>query len=450
MIKMQFNEFKDKLFSRAINEGFTESEIYFVNKDSLSITVYDQEVDKYNLNKTFGLSFRGKLNNKIGYSYTEIIDEDAIEMLVNKAKEGAMAIESEDIQFIYEGDKEYSKVITYSEKLERIDAESLIKIAMDMEKEAKAYSEKVVNIGGCNVAYASSSYGIFNTKGLELTNKANILSAYVVPIIEDSGRKYDGTGYDIVDSLEALNPKKIAKNGVEEALSRINGESIKSAKYKTVIYNEAMVSLLSAFMGIFDADSAQKGLSLLNKKEGQKIASDIVNILDDPLLEGGLASTPFDDEGVATYKKEIISNGVLNTLLHNLKTANKAGIKTTGNGFKGSYASPVSISPTNFYIEKGDISLEQLMVEVNDGVMITEFSGLHAGANSVTGDFSLAAKGFYIENGKKSFPIEQITVAGNFFELLKNIERIGSDLKFPMSSIGSPSLIVKELSIAGK
>ncbi|WP_027099816.1 TldD/PmbA family protein [Clostridium paraputrificum] len=447
---MEFREFKEKLFNRAKNEGFQECEIYFTNRESLNITVYEEEVEKYNLNKTFGLSFRGKIQEKMGYSYTEIMDEEAIEMLVKNAKDGAKTVESEDIQFIYEGDKEYEEVKTYSEDLESVKPSELIDIALNMEKEAKQLSDKVVNLGGCSVGYGTSSYGIYNTKGLELSNKTNLLTAYVVPIVEESGEKYDGTGYVTANSLKEVNPRKIAKQGIEEALSRINGKSIKSGKYKTLIYNEAMVSLLSTFAGVFSGDAAQKGLSLLKDREGEIIASSIVTLVDNPLLEDGLASTPFDDEGVATYKKEIISKGKLETLLHNLKTANKAGIKTTGNGFKASYASTVGISQTNFYIEKGSKSIDELYEEVGEGLMITELAGMHSGANSITGDFSLAAKGFYIENGKKSFPVEQITIAGNFFDLLKEIKVIGEDLKFPMSSVGSPSVIINELSVAGK
>lgn len=447
---MEFLEFKDLLFKRAKEVGFDESEIYFSNRESLSVNVYDGNVDKYSLNKTFGLSFRGKIKGKMGYSYTEKLDEDSIEMLITNAKEGANSVESTDIEFIYAGDSKYQDVISYSDKLENIDTEKLIKTVLDLEKSAKEYSDKVVNIAGCNIGYGTSDYGIYNTKGLELTSKSNLLTAYVVPVVEENNQKYDGTGYILAKSLDEVNAKDIAKQGVEEGLSRIGGKSIKSAKYKTIIYNEAMVSLLGAFIGIFSGDSAQKGLSLLKGKEGTKIAFEGLTIVDDPLLIDGLASTPFDDEGVATFKKEIISGGVLNTLLHNLKTSNKAGIRTTGNGFKGSYASPVSIAPTNFYIEKGNKSLEELMEVVDEGLMVTEFSGLHSGASYITGEFSLAAKGFYIKEGKKSFPVEQITVAGNYFDLLKDIEVIGLDLKFPMSSIGSPSIIIKELSVAGE
>mgnify|MGYP001466449904 FL=1 len=447
---MELNLFVKELFSKAQEEGFSEYEVYYVDRESLSISVYKEEVEKYNLNNSAGLSFRGKFGDRIGYSYTEILDEDAIEMLVKKAKENVLAIENNDIQFIYEGDKEYKEISTYHEELEDIPADKLINIAIGMEKEAKKYCNKVESFSGCSVSYSSGKYGIINSKGLNLSNKSNLLTAYVVPIVKDLDKMYDGCGYVVAKSLNDVKPDKIAKMGVDEALSKIGGTSIASGNYKVIINNEAMVSLLSTFAGIFSGDAVQKGLSLLKDKEGEIIAADIVNLVDDPHLEDGLASVSFDDEGVATLKTYLIKNGKLNSLLHNLKTANKAGVKSTGNGFKSSYASPISVSPTNFYIEPGINSLEEMTKKINKGLIITDFAGLHSGANSITGDFSLAAKGFYIEDGIKTHPVEQITVAGNFFTLLNNIEEIGSDLKFPMSSVGSPSIVIKELSIAGE
>ena len=419
---MELNLFVKELFSKAQEEGFSEYEVYYVDRESLSISVYKEEVEKYNLNNSAGLSFRGKFGDRIGYSYTEILDEDAIEMLVKKAKENVLAIENNDIQFIYEGDKEYKEISTYHEELEDIPADKLINIAISMEKEAKKYCNKVESFSGCSVSYSSGKYGIINSKGLNLSNKSNLLTAYVVPIVKDLDKMYDGCGYVVAKSLNDVKPDKIAKMGVDEALSKIGGTSIASGNYKVIINNEAMVSLLSTFAGIFSGDAVQKGLSLLKDKEGEIIAADIVNLVDDPHLEDGLASVSFDDEGVATLKTYLIKNGKLNSLLHNLKTANKAGVKSTGNGFKSSYASPISVSPTNFYIEPGINSLEEMTKKINKGLIITDFAGLHSGANSITGDFSLAAKGFYIEDGIKTHPVEQITVAGNFFTLLNNIE----------------------------
>lgn len=447
---MELELFVDSLFKKASEAGFSEYEVYYVDRESLGISVYKEEVEKYNLNNSAGLSFRGKLGDRIGYSYTEILDEDAIDMLVKKAKENVSAIENNDIQFIYEGDKEYKKISTYYEALENLAPDKLINIAINMEKEAKKYCDKVESFSGCAISYSSGKYGIINSKGLNLKNKSNLLTAYVVPIVKDGENMYDGCGYVVAKSLDEIDPAKIAKMGVDEALSKIGATSIPAGNYKVIINNEAMVSLLSTFAGIFSGDAVQKGLSLLKGKEGEIIASDIVNLVDDPHLKDGLASVAFDDEGVATVKTYLIQDGKLNTLLHNLKTANKAGVKSTGNGFKASYASPISVSQTNFYIEPGVNSLEEMTKKIDKGLIITDLAGLHSGANSITGDFSLAAKGFYIENGVKTHPVEQITVAGNFFTLLTDIEEVGNDLKFPMSSVGSPSIMIKELSIAGE
>ncbi|WP_195265795.1 TldD/PmbA family protein [Clostridium sp. 1001275B_160808_H3] len=447
---MELNIFINKLFQEAKNNGFNEYEVYYVDRESLSINVYNEEVEKYNLTTSYGLSFRGKINDKIGYSYTEILDDAAIRMLIKNAKESALVIENDDVQFIYEGDKEYEEVSTYYKALENLPADKLINLALSMEKEAKILDNRVTSFGGCGIGYSKAKYGIINSKGLNLENKSNLLSAYVVPIIKNGEDMHDGMGYVTANSIDEVDPKKLAQDGINEAISRIGGKSVVSGKYKTVINNEAMVSILSTFAGVFSGDAAQKGLSLLKGKEGEIIASKKVTLLDDPHLVNGLASVPFDDEGVATKKKDIIHEGKLMTLLHNLKTANKGNTKSTGNGFKNSYASPVGVSPTNLYIQKGEKSFEDLLEEVGDGLLITEFAGLHSGANSITGDFSLAAKGFYIKDGKKDYPVEQITVAGNFFNLLKDIEEVGNDLKFPMSSIGSPSVKINGLSIAGK
>lgn len=446
---MEFNAFRKMLLKKGLEAGFSECEIYYTQGESLSISVYEGEVEKYNLEKSKGLSFRGLINGKMGYSFTEILDFDALNMLIKNAKESALNVDCNDIQFIYKGDKNYSKVKTYSKDLENIDPSKMIDLVLNIEKETKS-NDNVVNINGCKISYSSSSHSIYNTNGLELNNKSNILMAYVVPVVEDNGQKQDGIGYLIVDSIDKLNPKQIAKDGINEAMSKLNGSSIESKKYKTILYKDAMASLLETFSNTFSADAAQKGLSLLKDKEGEIIGSEVLTIVDNPLLNNGLASTPFDDEGVATYKKELVSSGRLNTLLHNLKTAHKANTKSTGNGFKASFASSIGVECSNLYIEAGDKDLDELMKIVDEGIMITDLAGLHSGANSISGDFSLAAKGFYIKDGVKTHPIEQITVAGNYFDLLKNIEVVGSDLKFPMSNVGSPSVIVKELSVAGK
>lgn len=162
----------------------------------------------------------------------------------------------------------------------------------------------------------------------------------------------------------------------------------------------------------------------------------------------------FDDEGVACRYKKIVDKGVLTTYFHNLKTALTDGTETTGNAYRASYSSSISIAPTNFYIENGDTDVAEMLNRMGTGIMITEIEGLHAGLNTVSGDFSLSARGFYIKNGKKERPVEQITVSGNYLTLLKDVAAVGNDFKFGMPDgggyKGAPSLLIEKLSVAGE
>lgn len=206
------------------------------------------------------------------------------------------------------------------------------------------------------------------------------------------------------------------------------------------------------FSSIFSAEAAQKGLSLLKGREGEAIASEAVTIVDDPHRPHSAASQSFDGEGVPTRKKNVVEKGVLQTLLHNLTTAAKQGVTTTGNAARG-YASAVGVAPTNFYIAPSQESVEAMLARMGEGFLITEVSGLHAGANQISGDFSLLAKGFAVRGGQKAEPVEQITVAGNFFAVLKDVVAVADDLAFGLpggSLVGSPTIWVKALSVAGK
>lgn len=450
---MNLRDFKEKVFSYADKVGFKEYEMYYSKNDTLNINVYDYEVDKYSVSSSMGVSLRGIFNGKMGYAYTESIDDLAAEMLVNSAKDNAAAIEDEDEEFIYGGKDEYSSLISYNESLAQVGADEKIKLALALEKEARDKSEKVVNIGHCGIGSAEAEYGIMNSKGIDLAYKSNFIYGAVAPVVTDGMRMYNGMSFKLGRDLEDIKPEEISADAVKEALSCIGASSVKSGIYKVALRNDVAATLLGVFSGAFSAENVQKGLSRLKGKTGERIASENVTIVDDPLMENGFKSCPFDAEGVAAYKKEVVNKGTLSTLLYNLKTAAKDGVNTTGNASKASYSSPVTVSPTNFYIGKGTKSSTELIEYIGEGLLVTDLAGTHAGANPVTGDFSLAAKGYLIENGKIGKPVEQITIASNFFKLLQNIEEIGNDLEFNMPSgngyFGSPTIVVSEISVAG-
>jgi PmbA protein len=292
-----------------------------------------------------------------------------------------------------------------------------------------------------------------NTNGVDLHHKQNGGLAYISVVVKDGDDTKTGIGYRVFSNLSTIDSKDIAKDAVDEAISMLGATPIKTGDYPTVIKNKIFADLLEAFTSVFSADSAQKGLSLLKDKVGEEIATPVLTLVDNPLLEEGFATSSFDDEGTSTKYKKVIDKGVLKTLLHNWRTAKKEGIESTGNGSRTSYKSTLAISPSNFYVEKGETSFDDIIKDIDIGVYIISVAGLHSGLNPVSGDFSLSAYGYEILNGKINRPINQITIAGNFFELLKNIEVIGDDLKFGFPGngyFGSPTVKVKSLSIAGE
>jgi PmbA protein len=271
-------------------------------------------------------------------------------------------------------------------------------------------------------------------------------------VICDEG-KYENA-YDAKEMKgEKIDLSSLAKGIVDEAILRANAGTVESGKYNVVLSAKQMRTLLSVYSSAFSAKMAQMGMSLLAGKEGEKIASDIVNITDDPMREGVSIQTNFDAEGVAAFRKPIVENGVLKTLLHNRETAAKAGVESTGNASKGSYASPVAISPYAFCLEAGEKSLDELFAMAENGIYVTELKGLHAGANPVTGDFSIESAGFRIVDGKLSEAVKTFTVAGNFFDLIKSIESLSDTVEVAITggftTFGSPAVLVPGMSVAG-
>lgn len=446
---MDIQSLKLKIFDRAKEEGFTDCEIFYSSSESLKVNVFKGDIEKFDITQSGGLSFRGFFDDKIGYAYSEKIDDSIIDNLISYAKQNAIIIDSNEKEFIYEGDKEYKQVKTYYENLEEVGIEELKVLGLDIEKEVLSKDDRIISCNHCIVSKAYNKLYISNTKGLELNKKSNYIFAYVSCLAKDNDIIKSGSCIKGGFSLDTINAKEIGKEAVEEAITSLNASSLKSQKYNVIFKNESFVDLLSCFVSNFYAENVQKGFSLLKNKVGEKIASDKINIVDEPLLEGGFGSCGFDYEGVACYNKNIVENGVLKTYLYTLKSAEKDKVKSTGNGFK-SYKGKITTSTTNFYIKNGDLSLEEVFEKMQDGIYITSLAGLHAGVNSISGDFSILAGGYVIKDGKKERAVEQITIAGNFYNLLLNIEEIANDLKFDLGAIGSPSVFVGKLDISGE
>ncbi|MCX7694498.1 MAG: TldD/PmbA family protein [Caloramator sp.] len=448
---MELNKFIEELFRRGKEEGFSDMEVYYIDSDSFEVNVYNQEVDKYNVNKNKGISLRAIYDGRLGYAYSEKFDEEDIEFLIKNAKNNAKETQTDVLPEFYAGGqyKELERDVNVD-----IDTKKKIDDAMFMERRAKEYDSKIDSVNYCLIETGKGRRRIVNTRGLNLEEEGGVGVAYIAVVAKDKEDVKSGSSFKVTSNYNKIDFERLVKEACDEAINSLGAESIPSGKYKVILRRDAAATLLATFSSIFSADSVQKGFSLLKGKLDTKIASSKITILDDPFLKDAPSSCSFDDEGVETYTKEVIKDGVLKTFLYDIKTAKKDGVKSTGNGFKSTYKSPVVVSPTNMYIVKGSLGYEEAIKMQDKALIITSLQGLHSGANPVSGDFSLAAEGYLVENGKITKPVEQITVAGNFYNVLNDIEEVLSDFELALpsglGSYGSPSIIIRELNVSGK
>lgn len=442
---MEIKQFKEKLFKQAKERGFTSYELSYSKSSSFRAKIFEQDVAEY-ANSTVGsISFRGVYNGKMGYCSGERIDEVGIDLLITQAIKNAQIKESED-EYLYEGDEEYPEVPSISKALLEISSEKQIEIGKTLEREAKALDPRIVSVDYCVIQNTATENSLSNSHGLDLYYESGSAVAFVGARAVEEGKVKMGMEVFVDRDFEKLDIKEVAKKAVDKGISELEATPIKSDNYKIIIENEAAANLFSVFVMNFFAENSQKGISLLAGKLGEKIASEKITIRDDYMHEKSTSALSFDSEGVATRNKVVVENGVLKTFLHNLESSKKDGVKPTGNGIRGMHSTGI----TNFYIEPSKEDLDTLLAKMDNGVLVTGLQGLHSGASPISGDFSLQAKGFLIEDGKKLKPVENFVLSGNFYKMLGDIEAVASDLDFGHSSLGSPSLWVKGLSVAGE
>lgn len=443
---MNFDQFKDACFKLALENGCENAEVFCVTTDAFSVNVLSGDLDRYDVAKENGLNLRVIYEGKSGYAYTEVFEDP--QGLVNRAIDNAKSIETTDVSPM-QGKCEYPEIVKPENPVLDLTEGERIGLAMRMERDALEFDGRVTRMAACQVMTGTSHVRICNTIGLNAESNDDYSIGMVGPIVRQGDQ--ERSSYSFCSGKEMLNYASMIKESVDNALMQFNASSVPSGEYRILLRNDAAGDLLSAFSEIFSADAVQKGLSPLNGKLNERIASECVNIIDDPFEKDNPRA--FDAEGVPSVLTNVVKDGVLGSYLHNLKTALKDGVASTSNAGRAGIASPVDISPTNFYITPGEKNYDEMVNELGNGLIITEVSGLHAGLNPVSGDFSLIASGLLVENGSVIRSVDQITCAGNFLNLMNDIESIGSDLKFGLPGgcrVGCPSLLIKKLVISGK
>ena len=447
---MNFQEFKQAVIAKCAAAGIEEYELYYQVGGSTEVDVFQHEINGFSSNLEGGVCFRCIVDGKMGYASTQALNESEACAVVERAADNARTLESEDEVFLGEGGQEYEVLdrVPYA----RPTTEELIAAALQTQE--SLYAQEGI-IDGCQsqALMQNSTVAIVNSKGLDLCYHNTAAGIVTVAVVSNGSEMENAFAFKLA-KLDTIDIPELTEKAADKARQKLGGNVAPTGQYPVVFGPEAMSSLLQVYASIFSAEAAQKGLSKLTDAEGTVIASPAVTLVDDPFHPENPEPTTFDAEGSPTHRKNVIEKGVLNTLLYNLKTAHKAGKKTTGNGSKAGYTAPVGIRPFTMYLAGGELSEEALLAQVGNGVYINSLAGLHAGADPISGDFSLQSAGFMIENGVKTTYVKSFTVAGNFYDVLKNIAAVANNVELPMAmgmtAFGAPATWVNGLSIAGK
>ena len=445
---MMYDNELESIFDYASREGIEDIEVLLQAGRTFSVRVHQQEIEEFKYADSRGIGVRVVQDNKEGYAYTERLDIDSLSMIVDEAVSSCRYVESEDPVTLAAHPSVDAGLALYSEKLETVTVDQKIDTAMRLESLARARDKRVVNVPQAVMGDSVSYSRVANSRGLDKKEQRNYAYAYVGVLTQENNEKRSGMEFVQTRDFDQIDPDDLSAKSVAKGVNLLNGRGLAPGSSPVVLNNEAMASLLSAFSAVFSAKSVQEGRSLLKGRLGEAVGNPVVSVIDNGLHPDGFSTSAFDAEGFPSQRTALVQDGILKSYLHNTTTASNDCVASTGNAARG-YKGSLVVSPTNLYLEPGPAREADLFKRHESAIEVVSVQGLHAGANAVSGDFSLLAEGFLYQQGKRLHSLKPFTISGNILQLLHDVELVADNFRFNMSSIGSPSVLVRSLSVSG-
>ncbi|HSR05787.1 MAG TPA: metallopeptidase TldD-related protein [Bryobacteraceae bacterium] len=439
---------------QALAGGASDAECTISEGEEFSVSVRMQEVENLKEAGSRGAGIRVLTGDKgaqrAGSSYTSDLSPEGIQKMVKAALELAKITSVDPFGGLPEPSelgKLDGDLKLYDEAIAQMTTEWKIDQAMRAEKAAFDFDPRIQLSEGASFDSHTGRRIFANSRGFLGSYRTSSCSLSVVPVAKQESwmeRDYWHTSARSAKRLET--PESVGRTAAERAIRRLNARKVPTQKVPVIFEPRTAGSLLGDIFGAVNGSAIYRHASFLAGKLGEKIASEALTVVDDATIPGLFGTTPFDDEGVASRRTVVIERGVLKSYLLNTYSARKLNLKTTGNASRG-ITGNAGIGPGNFFIEAGKLSQSDIIASIPTGLYVTELIG--GGANTVTGDYSSGAAGLWIENGKLTFPVSEITIAGTMQQMLEGIEQVGADLEF-RGSIASPTILIKEMTISGQ
>ena len=447
-IMMQLAE---KAVKAALKKGAQEVEAYVYEGQATNIGIELGQISKTNRIIDRGLGIRVITNKTIGFAYTNITDDpQAIERVTENALSAAHASKPDRDWRGLPQQKLYPKTQgIFDQRIVDLNSKDIVNIASTMLDAAGGIDKRVFPIeGGVGSGYISVA--IANSNGITGFDKGTIIECSVATLAKEN-RSVTPVCFEFNASREYnLDPEWVGREAAKLAASAIKTKSVQTKSAKVIFTQFALQELLGyTLINAIKADSVQRGQSPFKEKIGAKVASENLTIYDDGLFDSGLRTSSFDGEGVPHQKTPVIEKGVLRSFLYDNYSAKKEGKESTGNASRAGYLSTPNIDTTNFHIIHGNKNSDEMLREVDDGLIVYFLQGAHS-SNPVSGEFSVVATpAWKIEKGEITHCSRGVMLAGNVFELLKNVSVVGCNER-QMGSLIAPWIMVENVRIIGK
>jgi PmbA protein len=439
----------------AVKAGASDAEAMVREGDEFSVNVRMGQVETLKESGSRGLGLRIFLGTRSASTSTSDLTPDGIRQLV----EGAVALAKVTEEDPFSGLPERSEFGSVSDDLHLFyeDVYSLsgaerIEWARRAEAAALSADPRITNSDGGSFDAATGSMVLANSRGFVGGYRTSYAGVSAAPLAMDAdgSMQRDGWGSSARCFAHLESPEEIGKEAARRTLRRLGARRVSTQQVPIVFAPEVARSLIGSVFEAASGDSIWRSASFLAGRLGEQIAASSLTIIDDNLMllptgAGGFGSSPFDGEGLPSRRTVIVENGVLQNYLLNTYAARKLGMKSTHNASRGLAGTP-GIGCGNLYLEPGTQTPEEILAAIPAGLYVTSLMGF--GVNVVTGDYSRGATGLWIENGQLTHAVEEVTIAGNLAEMLKNVTAIGSDLEF-RGSVASPTLRIDGMTIAG-
>jgi PmbA protein len=408
------------------------------------------EVEGMTFSESRGLGVRVIRDGRLGYAWAADPTLDEAKETVWRARDNAALAEPDEHNGLPDAETIAPMPEIFREGSASVSADDKVRTALDLERYTVTRDPRVTKVDLAQVGDAVSRVAIASTTGVDVEYARTDAWALAVTLAVEGEETQTGFSYVITRGLDALAWEPVADEAVDRAVAMLGATKPPTAKVPVVLDPFAASNFLGVLAGALNAESVLKGRSLFAEMVGRVVGSSVFTLVDDGRRLDGPGACPFDSEGVPSGRTELFTGGTLNGFLHDTYTARRTGDgqRSTGNAKRGGYRSAPGVGTSNFFVDAGEPSFEELLAKAGGGVLIRDVSGAHSGANPISGEFSVGATGLRIEGGATGEPLREMTIASTLPEMLAGVAGVGSDLRF-FSSVGTPSILIGEMTLAG-